>query len=167
MDKGLWSWSRHPNYFGEILLWFGIWLVCISPATQGVVSHRGSNALYASVLGPVFLTGISSQIVDSVLLMFVSGIPLQEVPTAKKRYEKSQNWEGYREYLRRTSILYPLPPAIYAPMPIFLKRTLFLEFPIFVFKPSDNGRDATNLESDTPRDSEAGLTRTHHEQNGV
>jgi steroid 5-alpha reductase family enzyme len=56
MNKGLWSWSRHPNYFGEILLWFGIWLVCISPATQGVVTGRAAAALYASVLGPLFLT---------------------------------------------------------------------------------------------------------------
>ena len=56
MNSGLWSWSRHPNYFGEILLWFGIWLVCISPAVQGVVVGRGAQALYASVLGPVFLT---------------------------------------------------------------------------------------------------------------
>ena len=58
MNSGLWSWSRHPNYFGEILLWFGIWLVCISPAVQGVVVGRGAQALYASVLGPVFLTRI-------------------------------------------------------------------------------------------------------------
>jgi len=57
MNKGLWSWSRHPNYFGEILLWFGIWFVCISPATQGAVVGPAAQALYASVLGPVFLTG--------------------------------------------------------------------------------------------------------------
>jgi len=59
MNSGLWSWSRHPNYFGEILLWFGIWLVCISPAVRGVVVGRAAQALYASVLGPVFLTRIA------------------------------------------------------------------------------------------------------------
>jgi hypothetical protein len=56
MDRGLWSWSRHPNYFGEMLLWFGIWLVCISPAIQCVVVGRAAAALYASVVGPAFLT---------------------------------------------------------------------------------------------------------------
>jgi len=56
ISRGLWGKSRHPNYFGEMLLWFGIWLVCISPAVQGVVVGRGAQALYASVLGPVFLT---------------------------------------------------------------------------------------------------------------
>ena len=60
MNKGVWAWSRHPNYFGEILLWFGIWLLCIAPATQGVVTRRAANALYASVLGPAFLTCIIS-----------------------------------------------------------------------------------------------------------
>jgi len=68
--------------------------------------------------------------------MFFSGLTLQEVPNAKKRYQKSQNWEAYSDYLRRTSILYPLPPALYAPLPILLKRTLLLEFPIYVFHPS-------------------------------
>jgi hypothetical protein len=75
------------------------------------------------------------------LLLFLSGISLQDVPNAKKRYQNSQNWEGYRDYLRRTSILFPIPPAIYTPMPTFLKRTVFLEFPMYVFHPSKEDED--------------------------
>src|ERR1700737_4542883 len=82
-----------------------------------------------------------AQLLISVLLMFVSGLPLQEVPTAKKRYEKSLNWDAYREYLRCTSIIYPIPPTVYAHMPTFLKRTLFLEFPMYVFIPMEDGGD--------------------------
>lgn len=95
----------------------------------------------------------------SVLLMFLSGLPLQEVPNAKKRYTKNQNWEAYSEYLRRTSILYPIPPAMYAPMPTFLKRTIFLELPLYVFKPSeeDEQERRKNTNGDVPRGSDAPL----------
>ena len=138
MDRGLWSWSRHPNYFGEMSVWVGIWLISISPAVQGVVHGSAAAALYASVVGPLFLICTSPlNFTYEVLLMFVSGLPLQEVPNAKKRYQKARNWEGYQEYLRKTSILFPIPPKIYAPMPKFLKRTLFLEFPMYVFTPSE------------------------------
>jgi hypothetical protein len=89
--------------------------------------------------------------------MFLSGLTLQEIPNAKKRYQKCQNWEAYSEYLRRTSILYPIPPAIYAPMPTFLKRTLFLEFPIYVFHPTQEDDEERRKSRDTQRGSEAGL----------
>lgn len=103
----------------------------------------------------------SNYLLMPVLLMFVSGLTLQEVPNAKRRYQKSQNWEAYSEYLRRTSILYPLPPALYAPLPKFLKRTLLLEFPIYVFHPSkedENERRKSRDERDrTKQGREAGL----------
>ncbi|MBE7182180.1 MAG: hypothetical protein INR71_13425, partial [Terriglobus roseus] len=60
----------------------------------------------------------------------------QERPGAKKRYEKGDNWEAYAEYLRRTSILIPFPPQLYRPLPTILKRTVFLEFPMYVFDPA-------------------------------
>jgi hypothetical protein len=189
MNKGVWSWSRHPNYFGEISLWFGIWLICISPAVQGVVHGGPAKALYLSVLGPVFLTctspdkspfpfascshspfSLSSLCLSltemanimTVLLMFVSGLTLQEVPNAQKRYQKSLDWEAYQEYLRRTSILFPLPPAMYAPMPVWLKRTLLLEFPMYVFHPTKDDEEQRRRNQDsqggTPRGSNVGLT---------
>ncbi|KAK8219876.1 hypothetical protein M8818_000850 [Zalaria obscura] len=125
-DRGLFRWSRHPNYFGEILIQFSIYLIAITPCAYGHIGSRALAALIASIVGPLFLT---------VLLLFVSGLPLQERPGAKKRFEKGQGWPEYRDYLDRTSILIPLPPWLYRRVPVWLKRTVLLEWPIYVFDP--------------------------------
>ncbi|RSM01981.1 hypothetical protein CDV31_011125 [Fusarium ambrosium] len=126
-DKGFFAYSRHPNYFGEIIMQFSIYMIAVSSAADGYVGGQAYKALYASILGPFFLT---------ILLMFVSGLPLSERPKAKSRYEKGNNWEGYKRWLDRTSILIPFPPQLYEKMPVFLKRTVFLEFPMYVFDPA-------------------------------
>lgn len=128
-DVGLFSWTRHPNYFGEIIIQFGIFMVAVSPSAYGYIPH-GSGAYaaqYSAILGPIFLTS---------LLLFVSGLTLQERPGAKKRYESGQGWEQYKRWTERTSILIPFPPQIYVHLPTLVKRTVFLEFPIYVFDPS-------------------------------
>lgn len=83
ITSGLWSWSRHPNYFGEVLLWWGIWLMC-ADLPYG----------WAAVIGPI---GVSY------LLWSVSGVAMTEA-LMKRR-------DGFEEYARRTSIFFPLPPA--------------------------------------------------------
>ncbi|KAF4589420.1 3-oxo-5-alpha-steroid 4-dehydrogenase [Ophiocordyceps camponoti-floridani] len=125
-NKGLFAVSRHPNYFGEIIIQFSIYMIAVSSAADGYVSGQAYKALYATILGPFFLT---------ILLMFVSGLPLSERPKAKSRYEKGNNWFEYEDWLQRTSILIPFPPQLYAKMPVFLKRSIFLEFPMYVFDP--------------------------------
>ncbi|EAT88293.2 hypothetical protein SNOG_04533 [Parastagonospora nodorum SN15] len=112
-DVGFFAWS--------------IFTIAVAPAANNYVSGGAYAALYASILGPFFLTS---------LLMFLSGLPLQERPGAKKRYEKGTNWPAYERYLQRTSILIPFPPQIYEKLPVILKRTIFLEFPIYVFDPA-------------------------------
>ncbi|KAK0734289.1 hypothetical protein B0T26DRAFT_670608 [Lasiosphaeria miniovina] len=128
-DTGLFRFSRHPNYFGEIIVHFAIYTIAVSSAADGYVEGPAYGALYATIVGPAFLT---------FLLMFVSGLTLSERPGAKKRYESGspREWEAYSRYLRRTSILVPFPPGLYEPLPALLKRTLFLEFPIYVFDPA-------------------------------
>lgn len=86
--RGLWSWSRHPNYFGEILLWTGI----------AVIS-------YPVLTGWQHLTLISPLMV-TLLLTQVSGIPLLEEAAEKKW----GNDPEYRRYKSSTSVLIPLPP---------------------------------------------------------
>ena len=90
INVGLWAWSRHPNYFGEIVLWVGVAIVAV-PVLQGWQ--------WVTLISPVFVT---------LLLTRVSGIPLLE--------EKAdQRWGGqdnYEEYKRRTQVLIPKPPAM-------------------------------------------------------
>lgn len=105
----------------------------MSAAADGAVGGQAFKALYATIVGAILLT---------VLLMFVSGLPLSERPGAKKRYENGWNWEGYRRYLDRTSILIPFPPQLYAHLPTILKRTVFLEFPLYVFDPAKHADGA-------------------------
>lgn len=128
-DVGFFKWSRHPNYFGEIMVQVSIYIIAVTPASYGTVpSGSGAYAaLYASCVGFIFLT---------TLLMFVSGLTLQERPGAKKRYEKGNGWHAYEKYLEETSILIPMPPAIWKRLPTIVKRTAGLEFPIYVFDPA-------------------------------
>jgi len=86
-NVGLWSLSRHPNYFGEITLWIGLFVSSASVA---------KNAGWLSVLSPVWTI---------ILLVFSSGIPLAE-RTAMKKYGDTP---GYKEYVRDVSVLIPLP----------------------------------------------------------
>lgn len=84
MQSGLWKFSRHPNYFGEVVLWWGIFIMALS-IEKGVYT----------IIGPLTITG---------LILFVSGIPLLE-----KKYHNNPN---YKEYKSRTSAFFPLPPKI-------------------------------------------------------
>lgn len=108
-NVGLWKYSRHPNYFGEIFLWWGIFLSS-TPVLKG--------AEWLVVLGPAFLT---------FLLLFVSGIPLLE-DSSDKKYG---NVGSYIHYKKVTSPLIPLPPAIYGRLPLWFKTAFLFEFPIY------------------------------------
>ena len=89
LDTGLWRYTRHPNYFGDACVWWGIWLV----AAEGGQWPLNWVAL-ASLIGPVFLT---------FTLTKWSGKPLLEKGLAKSR-------PGYADYVARTSGFIPWPP---------------------------------------------------------
>ena len=86
--SGLWSWSRHPNYFGEILLWIGVAIVAL-PVLRGWQ--------WVTLISPVFVF---------LLLTRVSGVPLLE-KSADKRWGGETEYEAYKA---RTSVLLPRPP---------------------------------------------------------
>eukprot|EP00884_Botryococcus_braunii_P012615 jgi/Botrbrau1/21354/Bobra.0184s0063.1 len=88
IKTGLWKYSRYPNYFGEMCTWWGIWLMCIPVF--------GASAYWLTVASPLFVMS---------LLLFVSGIPLQE----KQAQQRWGNEAGYQAYRRSTFLLLPLP----------------------------------------------------------
>ncbi|MHA7649712.1 DUF1295 domain-containing protein [Mycobacterium sp. ML4] len=83
MDRGLWSWTRHPNYFGDACVWWGIWLITIN--------------------GWVPLATAVSPLVMTYLLVDVSGARLTE------RYMKGR--PGFADYQMRTAYFLPRPPG--------------------------------------------------------
>jgi steroid 5-alpha reductase family enzyme len=85
LDRGLWSWTRHPNYFGDACVWWGIWLV------GGLAS--GPPAALVTVASPVAMT---------VWLVWVTGARLLERTMMRR--------PGYPEYAARTSMFIPRPP---------------------------------------------------------
>ncbi|XP_006416632.2 uncharacterized protein LOC18993093 isoform X1 [Eutrema salsugineum] len=108
-DVGVWKYSRHPNYFGEMLLWWGVYVASL-PVLKG--------AEYLVIFGPVFLT---------LLLFFVSGIPLLEA-SADQKYG---NLGAYRHYKKTTSPLILLPRGVYGYLPKWCKTVFFFEFPLY------------------------------------
>lgn len=79
MDRGLWAYSRHPNYFGEVTQWWGVFLLA-----------AGLPYGFMTVVGPLTIT---------LLILFVSGVPLLE-----KKYAGRPDFEAYK---KRTSVFVP------------------------------------------------------------
>ncbi len=88
VNVGLWRWSRHPNYFGEILLWAGITVIAV-PVLEGWQ--------WLAFVSPVFVT---------LLLTKISGIPLLEARADEKWGQDAE----YQAYKATTSVLVPMPP---------------------------------------------------------
>ncbi|MBA2763899.1 MAG: DUF1295 domain-containing protein, partial [Thermoleophilaceae bacterium] len=84
LDTGLWHYSRHPNYFGDALFWWGIWIAVVIAAP----------GLWWTVAGPALMT---------FFLLRVSGVVLLERSIGERR-------PAYRAYVERTSAFVPWPP---------------------------------------------------------
>jgi steroid 5-alpha reductase family enzyme len=83
MDRGLWRYTRHPNYFGDFCVWWGLWLIALQ-----------AGGTWWTAVGPAVM---------SVLLIRVSGKGLLERDLSRRR-------PAYADYVRRTSGFVPLPP---------------------------------------------------------
>ena len=88
LTTGLWRYTRHPNYFGEAVLWWGIYLIVLSNLSEIPLLY-----LILAAVGPLTITW---------LVRFVSGVPLLEA--------KYKDREDFKAYAAKTSIFIPLPP---------------------------------------------------------
>jgi steroid 5-alpha reductase family enzyme len=82
LDSGVWRYSRHPNYFGEFALWWGLWLLAVA------------GGAWWTIISPLLL---------SFLLLKVSGVAMLEKDIAERR-------PAYRDYIRKTSAFFPRLP---------------------------------------------------------
>jgi steroid 5-alpha reductase family enzyme len=85
MDRGLWGWTRHPNYFGDACVWWGLWVV-------GALASGWLPGLL-TIVAPLAMT---------YFLVFATGARLLEKSMSQR--------PGYPEYAARTSMFFPLPP---------------------------------------------------------
>lgn len=124
MNSGLWYFSRHPNYFGEILVWWGIFIT----STNGITSS-GGGLIWLGILSPLMTMG---------LLLFLSGIPQSEPKKDKSIHDKgdARTRETYFDYIHSTSPVILFPPPIYRMVPSIVKLFFFFEFPFYRFNPS-------------------------------
>ena len=83
MDQGLWRYTRHPNYFGDFCVWWGIYVLALA------------GGVWWSIVSPIVM---------SVLLSRVSGAGLLEKTITDRRPE-------YADYIRTTNAFFPWPPA--------------------------------------------------------
>lgn len=110
-NTSVWAYSRHPNYFGEMFLWWGIWTV--------VQSTLSEAWMYVSLFGPIF---------TMMILCFGSGMNLSE-PQYNRRWATNAD---YQEYRRTTSILIPMPTSLYGKIPEIVKTVFLFEFPFYL-----------------------------------
>merc|ERR1712032_1697826 len=118
---GVWQFSRHPNFFGEIVFWWGVWFSSVPVLLE---------------LGWWSLLSLCSPLWIMTLLIFVSGLPFAEGKYLAKFYENGQgeSWEEYRE---ATPPLCLIPCGLYAYVPAALKLLCCCEFPCLEYTKAD------------------------------
>lgn len=134
---GVWRYSRHPNFCGEILMWWAVYLM-------GVPLFTASPAGFATVVSPLF---------TMLLLLVVSGIPFAEGQFSARWYDGADSEREYVAYFESTPPLWLCPPRLYGPLPLLVKRTLCFELPSYRYvRKSSSGRARGDSGASTPPD---------------
>ena len=123
-DVGAWAWSRHPNFFGALLIWWGLW-----GAASG--AFAGEPAGWATVASPLLTMAI---------LLLLSGMPTAEGENQLRWMKTPAQAAAFAAYRARTSPLVPLPPALYAAIPRAVQRWLLFEWDRFEVSAPESAR---------------------------
>lgn len=142
-NTGIWRYSRHPNFFGEIVLWWGVFAMAVP-----VLRELGGWA-WLAICSPLFTMTI---------LLYLSGLPFAEGEALAKIYRAGggNEWE---DYARMTPPMWLLPPGFYPLIPPLAKWMFCCEFRFLRYQPasstapaasSDNEEADTGIGSATP-----------------
>lgn len=118
-DIGLWRVSRHPNFFGEVMLWWGVFILA-TPSLDA--SPTAASWSYAVIISPLL---------TMVILLLGSGIPTAEGDNQRRFMRTAEQKHAYLEYRNRTSPFIPLPPTLYQSLPLWFKRLALFELPMY------------------------------------
>ena len=126
-SAGVWSWSRNPNFAGEIILWLGMAIMSSYNLYVNPILQTADSIYRWWIIGVPYL----SPLFTAFVLIGWSGVPFRE-----RKYWKmfGNQHKEYMEYRERTSIIWPLPPGLYPLIPQMLKRTVFCEWDMFAWK---------------------------------
>lgn len=115
MNKGVWYISRHPNYFGEIMLWWGVWIGTVPTFHLDVAG-------YATILSPVM---------TMLILFSVSGIMSGEGKNLRRYYNNKEMKEPYDKYFKSTPPVFPLLPVCYQCCSPTVKAVFCCDYPCY------------------------------------
>jgi steroid 5-alpha reductase family enzyme len=119
---GVWSWSRHPNFAGEIFMWWGAFILA-----TGAFSVNAAG--WATIASPLL---------TMLILLLGSGMPTAEGDNQLRWMQTQEQAIAFAEYRSRTSPLIPLPPSLYKAMPLVVKRWALFEWERYEVKSNTN-----------------------------
>mmetsp|Transcript_11629 Transcript_11629/g.26879 ORF Transcript_11629/g.26879 Transcript_11629/m.26879 type:complete len:313 (-) Transcript_11629:243-1181(-) len=117
-DVGPWRYSRHPNFCGEVLMWWGVYIA-------GIPVFIRSPSGWATICSPLFTMYI---------LTCFSGIPTSEGQASKRWYDGGEAQQRFEAYFDSTPPLWLFPPSLYRRFPLCLKRVLCFDLPMYEYK---------------------------------
>jgi len=131
-DRGLWKYSRHPNYYGEMLIWWGIF---VSTIPLWILDDEHSG--FATILSPIFTMTI---------LLFLSGIPEAEGSNLKRYYTNGEDvkneYEGYRN---QTAPVILFPNFLYKVLPQWIQCCCCCEYQRYKYQSSGETAKLTGV----------------------